>query len=399
MSAIRRHDRNGAWWVSFRFRGRRVRKLSPIQTKRGAEAYERALRNELVAHEEAGRDPFAGPPPMFAEFAELWMKQYAEPNNRPSSVYSKGIALRTHLVPEFGRLRLNEITTARIDAFTAKLRKLSRAPKTVNNLLSVLRRSLTCAVEWGQLSHVPQFRWQRVPWQGYRYLEPEQATRMLAAAGSSRLRPEFWYTLILFFLRTGARFSEAAVLRWSDLRLEDVHPAVKFWRARSRDIEGPTKTNICRTIPLASDIVEVLRAWQHDGERVFQLGPDRPIKANNLQWFLDALCKMADVPHISWKDFRHTFATDLTRRGVPLNIVQRLLGHTTIQMTIRYAHTPDSSLEEAVELLASPARQERIRTIVEGVANNHQLEQYFGTSVHPVATKDFSPVLSLAGSQ
>jgi len=50
---------------------------------------------------------------------------------------------------------------------------------------------------------------------------------------------------------------------------------------------------------------------------------------------------------------RHTFATDLTRRGVPLNVVQRLLGHTTIQMTIRYAHTPEASLEEAVTLLAT----------------------------------------------
>jgi integrase len=143
-----------------------------------------------------------------------------------------------------------------------------------------------------------------------------------------------------------------AVLRWSDLDFADPYPSVRFWRAVSIDVEGPTKTNRCRTVPLAPDLVDALLAYRHSGERVFDAASGRPIKADYLCWSLRKLCQEAQAPRVSWKDLRHTFATDLTRRGVPLNVVQRLLGHTTIQMTTRYAHTPDASLAEAVALLA-----------------------------------------------
>jgi len=57
--------------------------------------------------------------------------------------------------------------------------------------------------------------------------------------------------------------------------------------------------------------------------------------------------------HIGWHVLRHTFATELVRRGAPLVAVKELLGHSNIQMTMRYAHVSDESLRSAVNLLST----------------------------------------------
>lgn len=352
MGAIRRPDRRGEWWVDFRYRRRRIRRRSPVQTKRGAEQYERQLRQEYSQDEVYGKNPFEKSI-TFSELATRWFTNYVEVNNRPSTQYSKRKAFEKHLLPEFGSCALPEITDERVAAFAARLAKSDLAPKTVNNILSMLHCALASARSWKLLREIPEVRWQRVPMQGYRYLEPNQAQRILDAAKAAS-DSQFWHTLILFCLRTGGRFSEVAVLRWDDLVLEGPRCHVKFWRGRSLNLEGPTKTNRCRDVPLSSDLVAVLRTYPRDSERIFaRSDPERPIVANNLFCTLTALCRRAGVPRVSWKDLRHTFATDLTRAGVPLNVVSRLLGHTTLQMTMRYAHVPEEAMYDAVELLAN----------------------------------------------
>src|SRR5262249_44933712 len=69
MPVARRKDRANEWWVTIHWRGRRVRRLSPVQTKRGAVEFERQLRTEYLKDEAHGVDPLAGPPPTLDEFA------------------------------------------------------------------------------------------------------------------------------------------------------------------------------------------------------------------------------------------------------------------------------------------------------------------------------------------
>ncbi len=184
-----------------------------MQTKRGAEQFERQLRQvftEDVAH---GKNPFLAPP-KFAEFSERWMRDFVEPNNRPSVQRDKRIVLRLHLLPTFGALRLDEIDTAAIDALAAEKIRAGFKPKTVNNILSVLHTSLVTAVDWGALRSVPRVHWRKVPEPRYRVLTDAEEQALL------RVIPDgFWRALVIFFLHTGARFSEAAAAKWDDLDL------------------------------------------------------------------------------------------------------------------------------------------------------------------------------------
>ena len=62
-------------------------------------------------------------------------------------------------------------------------------------------------------------------------------------------------------------------------------------------------------------------------------------------------CKRAGLRPISWHVLRHTFASHLVMRGVPLKAVQELMGHATIEMTMRYAHLSPDVRRNAVQLL------------------------------------------------
>ena len=66
-------------------------------------------------------------------------------------------------------------------------------------------------------------------------------------------------------------------------------------------------------------------------------------------------CRRAGLRRVGWHILRHTFASHLVMRGVPLKAVQELLGHTTIQMTMRYSHLAPEIGRQAVAVLEQPA--------------------------------------------
>ena len=92
----------------------------------------------------------------FAEFVEEFLANYAEVNNKYSELLSKRSILRQHLAPFFGRMRLGDIGMREIERFKASKLK-THAKKSVNNHLTVLRKTLTTAVDWGCSSRSPGF--------------------------------------------------------------------------------------------------------------------------------------------------------------------------------------------------------------------------------------------------
>jgi hypothetical protein len=154
------------WMVDVQFkhpdgRVQRIRKASPVQTKRGAEAYERELRAALLSGEYGREEEEKKEVPRLSDFADEFIETYAKSNNKPSEVDAKQSIFRSWLKPVLGTRRLDDIGVRDVEALKAKMLKKGLSAKRVNNTLTVLSRMLKYAVEVEILESIPRIKFVR----------------------------------------------------------------------------------------------------------------------------------------------------------------------------------------------------------------------------------------------
>lgn len=285
--------------------------------------------------------------PTFTEFAPEF-EAYARANNKPSEVEAKKSTLERHLVPFFGRMRLDEIGEREIERYKSKKLDGILAKKTVNNHLTMLRRMLVLARRFKLIATVPEVIWLKAPKPEFDFLAFDEAERLVAAADGE------WTTMILVALRTGLRHGELLGLRWEDVDL--VAGKLHVRQAIVRGIAGTPKSGRSREVPLSDQALTALKRHRHlRGELVFCRSDGKPLHRAECKWPLWRACKRAGLRRIGWHCMRHSFASHLVMRGVPLKAVQELLGHATIEMTMRYAHLSPNVRRDAVSVLDAPA--------------------------------------------
>lgn len=332
----------------------RVLRVASVQTERGAQQEERdviaQLRAGTYVSPRARRAQASAPSPApveavtFATFATRWVDTYATTNNKPSEVESKRSILRTHLVPAFGPLALDAITVRAIEELKARKVAEGLSPKTVNNVLTVLHKALATAHEWSELASVPRVRWLKAPKPEPRFLDFDEARRLIASAA-----PE-WRALITVAVRTGLRLGELRALRWTDVDLPRARLVVR--RAAARATIGTPKSGKPREVELCDEARDALKAHKHlRGELVFCDARGALLSKERLKWPLWSACKRAGLERIGWHVLRHTFASHLAMLGASMREIQDLLGHAKVEMTLRYAHLSPESRREAVRLL------------------------------------------------
>lgn len=241
-------------WVQLRD-GRRIRisGTPAVNTKQAAEAAERAHVERVL---DPSRAANVKEVPTLQTFMVEFMATYAKANNKPSEQIAKECAFRVHLVPTFGRTRLDEIGTREVERFKAeKLTNLK--PKTVNNLLTVLGKLLRYAAEIGIIDKIPRIRFVRVATEPVDFLETEEYLRLLTAAATS---PE---TLagILLAGDAGLRQGEVRALQWGDLDLEAGRVFVQ--RNDYRGHLGSPKGGRMRRLPMTDRLRRALKDARH----------------------------------------------------------------------------------------------------------------------------------------
>jgi integrase len=317
----------------------RVVKTSPVQTRRGAEEYERQVRAALLAGTYRRREEQREPAPTLARFVEdRWWGAYPESaGNRPTTIKDKRWALDRHILPELGERRLDQIGAEAIERLAASLYRKGLCPKVVKNLCSVLRRVLTSAVEWGALEALPRFPRIKVPEQDFDFFEPEESERLLAGANEDdRL-------LLMFALKTGARAGEQIAVEWGDIDWTRHEVAFRRSRPSTTHVTGATKTGRVRRVPLTATLETALRRARHlRGSLVFCRSSGAHLENWELHAALARARKRSGVRRLrtrgQWHGLRHSFASQAVAAGAPINLVQAWMGHSTIAMTMRYAH-------------------------------------------------------------
>lgn len=339
----------GSWWVDFQYRGERIRRRSPLNTKSGAQELELDLRQLVL------RGGSAVPPAKvseshdvpktstFATFAEQWFVEYAVTNNKPSEQRAKRNALRNHLIPFLQEKPLHEINNRLIEKLKGELRAKGLCHKSINNYLSVLHTCLATAVEWELLTTLPHIKPYKVSPPPFTYLSTEECDSLLAAMPPGVIR-----SMAIVALQTGARYCELIALRWEDIKFTTRQ--LRICRAEVRGHIGTTKSGHTRHVPLSDLALAVFESLPKESDLVFHRH-GRSVRYVRALEALREACSCAGIPHASWHTLRHTFASTLVQRGVPLAIIRDLLGHATVKMTERYAHLNDTPGREAISLL------------------------------------------------
>jgi integrase len=185
-------------------------------------------------------------------------------------------------------------------------RKLS--PKTINNVLTCLRRMLAVARKSGLIAVVSEVEWLRVGRPDFDFLDFAEAERLIAAAEGE------WRTKILLGLRTGMRQGEMLALRWQDVDLVAGRIVVKQNYVRAE--LGTPKSGKSREIPLGDDLRAALKAHRHlRGPYVFCDLDGKLFSKAQCKHPLWRACTKAGLRLIGWHVLRHSFASHLVMRG------------------------------------------------------------------------------------
>ncbi len=351
------HKFKGRWRIDVKVRlgsGEqvRVRRYSPVNTKRGAEQYERQVREALLTGEWFADEHPEEAPTTLAHFEREFMEIYVKTNNKHSDYVSKASIFEHHLIPFFGEKPLEEIRVRDIEAFKAAQQAKGLSPKTINNHLTVLSALLRVAESWELIEQRPSIKRLKQIDPDWHYLDFAEANQLIEATAQEE---PLWRTMIVLALRTGMRQCELLALRWSavDLKASTVVIRERVWRG---DLDTPKSRTSCRTIPLSADACEALKAWRHlRSELVFCDDQGKMLTAGACKWPLWRACKEAGLERVGWHVLRHTFASHLAMRGVPITTISELMGHSDLKTTQRYMHLSPAHKAEAVQLLDQPA--------------------------------------------
>jgi integrase len=296
---------------------------------------------------QCGRQNIQNPTPTFSEFvSRQWLPVYpSSVGNGPSTVAEKEKHIELHLGPAFRGVRLDRIDAQAVSKFFAVLREKKLSPKYIRNIRATLRTILATAVRWGVLEKLPELDKVKVPEVPFDFFNAEESAQLVAAA-----RDDEEQAILLFALRTGARAGEQLALEWGDI--DWVSRKVVFRRSRTGEHVGPPKSGKFRKVPLSESLLVALKAGKHlKGPLVFCRSDGRPITIWQLHEHLWGACRRAGLRKIRWHDLRHSFASQLVQANVPLRQVQEWLGHSTITMSMRYAHLSPEAGDRLIHVL------------------------------------------------
>jgi len=359
---------NRAFTLDYRVAGRQRRMTIgrwPEWTATAARERAKQLRREI----DEGGDPLsqrqaAREAPRISDLIERYLAEHT-PNLAPRSAADHHTIMHKLVGPDWNKRLVTEITKADVEKLLNKIaagrarpskakpsnraRKLQGpkpTPVRANRVGEVLRKMFSLSIEWGMRTDNPAsgFR-RRIETERERFLSPEEIAslaKVLDAAEDQRAAG-----IIRLCMLTGARVGEVRQARFEQFNLD-----LLSWSKPA----STTKQRKIHRIPISDDVAAIVRQrsllvprgnpWLFPGDT-----PGQPVKEIRRFWV--GIQKQAKLPGVRIHDLRHTFASLLVSGGASLEMIGKLLGHSQMTTTQRYAHLMDSPLRHGVNVVAS----------------------------------------------
>ncbi len=284
--------------------------------------------------------------PTLETFTPRFLEQYAKADrHKPSGVAAKETILRVHLIPVLGRLTLDAITDVEVQRLKGHLHE--KAPKTVNNILTVLNTLLKTAKAWGVITQVPcTIRLVPASVPAMSCHDVGQYEHLVQA---SQTIDRTTALLVLLGGEAGLRCGEMIALEWQDVDLPNHRLCIE--RSSWNGEVTSTKGGRLRYVPMTARLHAALRQHKHlRSSRVLCENDGTPLTRQQVQYRVNRAARIAGVKrgvHL----LRHTFCSHLAMKGAPVGAIQALAGHQELSVTQRYMHHTPAMLESAIALL------------------------------------------------
>jgi integrase len=305
-----------------------------------------------------------GPQQSMKQFLELWLEEVHKPTIRIGTYKGYRRYLDKHIFPALGHIPVQKLTPQKVQAFYARKQQEGLSAKSVNNIHGMLHKALEHAVRWG-LAPRNVCDAVSLPKQTRRDIQPltqKQARQLLVSAQGHKLAG-----LLTLAITTGMREGELLALKWLDINFDarslHIQHSMGYIPGQGYLEFEPKTSKGRRKIVLPPLVCEALKQhrtrqleaclkagtrWQ-DHDLVFCNMYGGYLDPAHLRQRFDKLLKDAGLPDVRFHDLRHSAATILLSMGVPAKVVQEILGHSQISMTMDiYSHVLPDMQQEAM---------------------------------------------------
>lgn len=355
--SIRRDPRTGRWYFRARVTysdGTRDRVFGTPgvpglyheipNTKVGAQEAERRAITKAMTGQEL-RPTAPEEVPTIRQYVDPFMDGYAAAH-KPSSRRDKRQRLDLDILPVVGDLRLDALRQEHVDKIVANMLDRDRGRKGINTTTSVLSSLIGYAVT-NKVIDDPKLTFTIMAQDTELQAVAPSDVDKLADAANARYR-----VAILLGSEAGLRIGEARALPWIEVN-EIGRELTIAWSYDRTNALSETKGWERRTVPISAKLWSALQAVDRVGPLVFSRLDGKPLGYDVVRDVAHEIYDRAKVkpPKMPWHALRHTYGTTLANTGAPIQTIRELMGHKSIETTMRYLHSSRDDKRAAIAKL------------------------------------------------
>lgn len=311
------YKRGGIWWYSLSFRSFRERK--PIGPSK-AQALEVFSKRRLEVRDELFFNIKNIEPISFKDF----VPDYLEHVRKRKKSYSRYVTIMDHYLLFFSDKMLDRITPSDIERYRDLRLTQQAAPATINKEVFCLSGLCRYAIRMNRLKNNPVsgLKKLRVEEKSLSFLEKDEVKMLLAVAKG------YLKAILTVAVYCGMRRNEILRLKWNDISFDQGFIQL-----------SQTKNGKVRFIPLIEEVkTELLKQPRIPGSDYVFLNKNNKPFGKVDKAYRSALTKAGITRKVRFHDLRHTYATHAIYQGTDPMVLKELLGHSTLQMVMRYVH-------------------------------------------------------------